>query len=107
MERQAPCRKLDAGLDPGTSGSCSEPKADTQLLSHSGIPVIFFHVGHISPSPHSVYMLGKSAISPDIESSDLRKKRSCHALQCSVPCSPESGTLSCLLCVLYALYRCG
>ena len=26
------------GLDPRTLGSCSEPKADTQPLSHSGAP---------------------------------------------------------------------
>ena len=37
-EKQAPCRKPDAGLDPGTPGSHPEPKADAQPLSHSGIP---------------------------------------------------------------------
>ena len=26
-EKQAPCREPDAGLDPGTPGSCPEPKA--------------------------------------------------------------------------------
>ena len=35
--KQAPCRKPDVGLDPGTPGSCPEPKADAQPLSHSGI----------------------------------------------------------------------
>ena len=34
----APCEKLDAGLDPRTLGSCPEPKADTQPLSHPGAP---------------------------------------------------------------------
>ena len=37
-EKQAPCMEPDAGLDPGTLGSCPEPKADAQLLSHPSIP---------------------------------------------------------------------
>ena len=37
-EKQAPCRELDVGLDPGTLGSCPELKADTQPLSHPGVP---------------------------------------------------------------------
>ena len=37
-EKQAPCRVPDVGLDPGTPGSCPEPKADAQSLSHPGIP---------------------------------------------------------------------
>ena len=37
-EKQAPCRESDVGLDPRTPGSGPEPKADTQLLSHPGIP---------------------------------------------------------------------
>ena len=47
-EKQAPCRKPDVGLDPGTPGSHPEPKADAQPLSHPGVPglyllsVIFF-----------------------------------------------------------------
>ena len=32
------CREPDVGLDPGTVGSCPEPKADAQLPSHPGIP---------------------------------------------------------------------
>ena len=28
-EKQAPCREPDVGFDPGTPGSCPEPKADT------------------------------------------------------------------------------
>ena len=35
-EKQAPCRKPDVGLDPGTPGSRPEPKADAQPLSHQG-----------------------------------------------------------------------
>ena len=38
-EKQAPCRKPKVGLDPRILGSCPEPKADTQLLRHPGIPV--------------------------------------------------------------------
>ena len=37
-KKQAPCRKPDVGLDPRTPGSCPEPKADAQPLSHPGIP---------------------------------------------------------------------
>ena len=37
-EKQPPCTEPDMGLDPGTLGSCPEPKADTQPLSHPGIP---------------------------------------------------------------------
>ena len=29
------------GLDPGTPGSCPEPKAGAQPLNHPGIPVLF------------------------------------------------------------------
>ena len=38
-EKQAPCREPDVGLDPGTPGSCPEPKADVQPLSQSGVPM--------------------------------------------------------------------
>ena len=34
-EKQAHCREPDLGLDPRTPGSLSEPKADSQPLSHS------------------------------------------------------------------------
>ena len=30
------------GLDPWTPGSCPEPKADMQLLSHPGVPSLHF-----------------------------------------------------------------
>ena len=40
QEKQALHKEPDAGLDPGTLGSCPEPKADTQLLSHPGNPII-------------------------------------------------------------------
>ena len=36
-EKQASCREPDGGLDPGTPGSCPEPKVDTQPLSHPGV----------------------------------------------------------------------
>ena len=38
-EKQAPCKKSDAGLDPRTPGSQPELKADAQALSHPGAPV--------------------------------------------------------------------
>ena len=34
------------GLNPGTSGSCPEPKADAQPLSHPGIPRFFYLFTH-------------------------------------------------------------
>ena len=36
-EKQAPRRDPDTGLDPRTPGSCPEPKADIQPLSHPGV----------------------------------------------------------------------
>ena len=39
-EKQAPCGEADVGLDLGTLGSGPEPEADTQPLSHPGIPEI-------------------------------------------------------------------
>ena len=38
-EKQAPCRKPDVGLDPGTPGSCPGPKAGAKPLRHPGIPI--------------------------------------------------------------------
>ena len=35
-EKQAPCREPVVGLDSRIPGSQLEPKADTQLLSHTG-----------------------------------------------------------------------
>ena len=37
-KRLAPCREPNVGLNPSHLGSHPEPKADTQLLSHPGIP---------------------------------------------------------------------
>ena len=37
-EKQAPCREPDVGLEPTTVGSRPELKADTQPLSHPGVP---------------------------------------------------------------------
>ena len=39
-KKQAPHKEPDAGLNPRTPGSRPEPKADAQLLSHSGVPVV-------------------------------------------------------------------
>ena len=38
-EKQASCRESVVGLDPETPGSQPELKADTQSLSHTGIPM--------------------------------------------------------------------
>ena len=40
-EKQAPCWEPNAGLDPRTPGSQPESKADTQPLSHPGVPALF------------------------------------------------------------------
>ena len=40
-EKQAFYREPNVGLYPGTPGSCPEPKADAQPLSHTGVPVLF------------------------------------------------------------------
>ena len=40
--KKAPCREPDVGLNTGIPGSCPEPKADAQPLSHLGIPVTNF-----------------------------------------------------------------
>ena len=37
-EKEAPLGEPDVGLNPGTLGSCLEPKADSQPLSHPNIP---------------------------------------------------------------------
>ena len=41
-EKQAPHGELDVGLDPRAPGSCPEPKAEAQLLSHPGVPSWIF-----------------------------------------------------------------
>ena len=41
-EKQAPCREPDAGLDPGTPGSCPEPKADAQHWATQTSPMSYF-----------------------------------------------------------------
>ena len=39
-EKRGPHKEPNVGLDPGTPGSCPEPKADAQPLSHPGIPLL-------------------------------------------------------------------
>ena len=41
-EKQDPHRKPNVGLDPETPGSYPGPKAVAQLLSHPGVPVLYF-----------------------------------------------------------------
>ena len=43
-EKQAPCGEPVVGLDPRTPGSCPEPKADAQPLSHPGAPTPSFSI---------------------------------------------------------------
>ena len=43
-EKQAPCREPDVGLNPGTSGSRPELKADAQPLSHPGALLFFLSI---------------------------------------------------------------
>ena len=43
-EKQAPCKEPNVGLNTGTVGSCPELKADAQLLSHPGVPDLYFSV---------------------------------------------------------------
>ena len=38
-EKQAPRREPDVELDPGSRAARPKPKADTQPLSHPGVPV--------------------------------------------------------------------
>ena len=44
LSLQVPFREPKVGLDPGTPGSCPEPKADAQPLSHSGVPRRCLHL---------------------------------------------------------------
>ena len=39
-EKQAPYREPNMGLDPGTAETRPELKAETQPLSHPGVPVL-------------------------------------------------------------------
>ena len=50
MEKQAPHRKPDVGLNPGTRGLHPEPKVDAQPLSHPSVlifPLPLMFTGHI------------------------------------------------------------
>ena len=49
-EKQDPCREHDAGLDPGTPGSCPEPKADAQCIAaiNIGVQVSWFFTASLS-----------------------------------------------------------
>ncbi|XP_048950784.1 disintegrin and metalloproteinase domain-containing protein 18 isoform X8 [Canis lupus dingo] len=46
-KKQSPCREPDVGLNPRTQGSCPEPKAEAQPLSHPGIPIHSFIDEHL------------------------------------------------------------
>ena len=55
-EKQAPGSEPNGRPDPGTLGSCPEPKADAQLLRHPGnpqplisIPVLWLKLASFNP----------------------------------------------------------
>ena len=50
-EKQAPWQDPDAGLDPGTPGSCPGPKAGAKPLSHPGIQGNFLNYHCSGPYP--------------------------------------------------------
>ena len=43
-EKQAPRREPDVGPNPRSPGSHPGLKADTQPMSHPGVPLFFFHL---------------------------------------------------------------
>ena len=47
-EKQAPCKKPDAGLNPVTPGSHPELKADAQPLSHPDVTIHSILDGHVN-----------------------------------------------------------
>ena len=60
-EKQAPHREPDVGLNPGSPGSRSGPKAGAKPLGHSGIPkhIFIYSVGSLFSSgsgSHTVYL---------------------------------------------------
>ena len=59
-EKQAPCREPDAGLDPGTPGSCPEPMSGTKPLSHPGIPWTFLYIDYILKQCYFAYIWDKA-----------------------------------------------
>ena len=72
---------------------------------------LFFHLGHIPLTScfDKFYfsMLGKSAMSPALESSGLMKKRSYSALQCIVIYLLELGNLELSFMSVLCAYSCG
>ena len=65
-EKQAPCREPDVGLDPGTPGSRSGPKAGAKPLSHPGIPLRTFlqPIGNDARRPVSRIFGGEGSRTP-------------------------------------------
>ena len=43
-EKQAPCRELNAGFNPRSTGSRLGLKADAQPLSHPGVPELWYFI---------------------------------------------------------------
>ena len=99
-EKQASCREPDAGLDPRTPGSRSEPKADAQPLSHPGVPLWFsistvlqeeFWNDILILSFHQLATLWSRAKCSCIEHSELKISHSCTKMEliccCSTTCN--------------------
>ena len=80
-EKQAPCREPDMGQDSGTPGSCPEPKADAQPLSHPGIP----------RQSHCRMNSALGTIQAECQSIVLDKSSKCFALLSSVDKLPRQG----------------
>ena len=63
-EKQAPCGEPNARLDPRTSGSEPEPKADAQPLSHPDAPIFEFSKAFLGsliiPCPRNFTRLNKT-----------------------------------------------
>ena len=57
-EKQALCRKPNVGLDPGTPGSCSEPKAGAKPLSYPGCPTILFDNNLLAGGVYRIVYMG-------------------------------------------------
>ena len=63
-EKQGPCREPDAGLDPRTPGSRPEPKADTQPLSHPGVPLVLLFGGEVGIGEWDQMIIRLSSVLP-------------------------------------------
>ena len=66
-EKQAPYGEHDVGLDPRTLGSRPEPKADSQPMSHSGVPIKSFRSVCHATSPEASVVETHVSLSSKLE----------------------------------------